>query len=250
MLSKESEQFIGNLRAYLHVTGKREKEINEIISELEDHLIEAEKDGKSVEDIIGQSPKAYMQSIGSEMKTNRKGMIGAALAVVVGALSISLMPEVVTGELSYSLFKIISTLIVLILFLISLAFSAKKLSESNATDRKASFMIAGILIAPFFLFLGLYYIDTKVSTPSLELTGIPVYLIGLFLSLFLIAVSIWTKSWLLILVVFILVAPEVMQVAFELTDESTLELSSIFFGLSFIVLIAYLFFNNKKDKAS
>ena len=41
VLSKESRKFLGDLRVYLISSGKNEKETNEIIGELEDHLMEA-----------------------------------------------------------------------------------------------------------------------------------------------------------------------------------------------------------------
>src|SRR5699024_10551688 len=87
-LSKESDQFLRNLQAYLLVSGKKESEILEITSELERELLEAEKDGKSVEVIIGKSPETYMESIGHKMKTDVKQSVFAGLAIIFGAFSI------------------------------------------------------------------------------------------------------------------------------------------------------------------
>jgi len=54
---------------YLFSSRKKDAEIDDIIHELEDHLYEAERKDKSIEHIIGSSPKEYMQSISKEMKT-------------------------------------------------------------------------------------------------------------------------------------------------------------------------------------
>jgi hypothetical protein len=70
MLSKKSEQFLIELRMYLISKGKNDSEINEITEELEVHLLEAEANGKDVSNIIGDSPKQYMKSIGKSMKTD------------------------------------------------------------------------------------------------------------------------------------------------------------------------------------
>ena len=67
MLSKQADQFMIELRMYLMSKGKNDKEINEVIDELNDHLLQAEAEGKSIKDITGESPRAYMKSIGQEM---------------------------------------------------------------------------------------------------------------------------------------------------------------------------------------
>lgn len=67
-LSQESNRFIEDLRVYLYSSGKKESEIHEIIEELEVHLFEAEANGKSIKQVVGNSPKLYMQSISKEMK--------------------------------------------------------------------------------------------------------------------------------------------------------------------------------------
>ncbi|MDF2040254.1 DUF1129 family protein [Cytobacillus oceanisediminis] len=76
MVSKESEQFLTELRFYLMSKGKNDDEINEITEELEVHLMEAEADGKDVSYIIGDSPKQYMKSIGESMSTDYRQLAG------------------------------------------------------------------------------------------------------------------------------------------------------------------------------
>lgn len=178
MLSKESEQFLSNLRAYLLTSGKKESEILEIVDELESHLQEAEENGKSVQDIVGQSPAAYMESIRDEMKTDVRSAIGAGLATVFGAISIMIMPEVVQGKLEYSLFKLMSIFIVFIAFTIGLVAVARKLSHSNASDKKSILTLIGWMLTPMILFVGLFFADDFIETPIISLTGTPVYIIG------------------------------------------------------------------------
>ena len=66
-LSKKSRDFLDDLSVYLMSSGKSETEVKDIVSELEDHLLEAEQAGKDVDDVIGQSPKSYMQYIGRDI---------------------------------------------------------------------------------------------------------------------------------------------------------------------------------------
>ncbi len=71
-LSMKSTKFLEDLKIYLFSSGKKNEEIDDIIRDLADHLYEAESNGKSIEQIIGSSPKEYMQSLSAEMKTDYK----------------------------------------------------------------------------------------------------------------------------------------------------------------------------------
>ncbi len=95
MLSQKSEQFLIELRMYLISKGKNDNEINEITSELEDHLLLAEADGKSVEYIVGNSPKQYMKSLGESMKTDfRQLLIFGPVVVILLAAYMSIGPSI------------------------------------------------------------------------------------------------------------------------------------------------------------
>lgn len=83
-LSKESKDFIGRLQLYLMASGKKEKEIEEITEELEDHLLEAERRGKSVQDVVGQSPKEYMEQFSREMILDKRMILNLFRPFVSG----------------------------------------------------------------------------------------------------------------------------------------------------------------------
>ena len=78
MLSKQADQFMIELRMYLMSKGKNDKEIIEVIDELNDHLLQAEAEGKSIKDITGESPRAYMKSIGQEMGFDARQFLSLA----------------------------------------------------------------------------------------------------------------------------------------------------------------------------
>ncbi|MBN8203685.1 DUF1129 family protein [Bacillus sp. NTK034] len=101
MVSKESEQFLTELRFYLMSKGKNDEEINEITEELEVHLIEAEADGKDVSHIIGDSPKQYMKSIGESMSTDYRQMAGLLPLMILLGAYISVGPAI-EGNFSLS----------------------------------------------------------------------------------------------------------------------------------------------------
>lgn len=111
MLSKKSEQFLIELRMYLISKGKNDSEINEITEELEVHLLEAEANGKDVSNIIGDSPKQYMKSIGKSMKTDFR-----QLAVLVPMMLLLLAAYVSFGPAIEGTFSLSSTIIWIAIF--------------------------------------------------------------------------------------------------------------------------------------
>ena len=115
-LSDKSKKFVDDLRLYLFSSGKNDEEIREIAEELEDHLYEAEHNGKSIDQIVGASPKEYMESISSEMKTDYKAWAKYISLIFLGAMSFSVIEDLLQGTLSYSLLIILGTLIKLLPF--------------------------------------------------------------------------------------------------------------------------------------
>lgn len=248
-LSEESQLFIGNLRAYLNVSGKKEEEIEEIVTEIEDHLMQAEAEGKDIQDIIGKSPKAYMESIESEMETDTNPF-KIFLIIIFGGLAIGIMPEIMTGELSYSLFKIAGLLIDFTLITVSLIVLIKLLSKANVQTKKAVFIMTPLFILSIAFLVGVFLLDDKINSPVITLTGLPVYVIGFVLALFLIGLSIWSKSWIILIVVFVISLPELFGRFLNLSTESTAILFLVIISIFNVSLIIYFIREYKKDKAS
>jgi len=67
-LTKENLQYYEDMLVYIRLSfNKSEQETEEILSELLDHLLEAQAEGKSATDIFGDDPKKYADSIVSEL---------------------------------------------------------------------------------------------------------------------------------------------------------------------------------------
>lgn len=102
MISKESEQFLTELRFYLMSKGKNDEEIDDITEELKVHLMEAEADGKDVSHIIGESPKQYMKSIGESMRTDYRQMAALVPMMILLLASYLSIGPAIEGEFSLS----------------------------------------------------------------------------------------------------------------------------------------------------
>lgn len=242
MLSKESKEFLGNLRAYLLSTGKNEKESLEIVEELESHLIEAEANGKSVEDIIGKSPKEYMESIADEMDFDGKQVFMTGVFIILGAFSIFILPEVIRGVITGSLFKLISMLVIMFIETGAIAWIIRKISKENIPERKALLYLIPIIVFPLFAFIGIFLLDDRIPSPMMTLEGLPVYLIGVLALAILVGIAIWSKSWMMIIVIAVITLPDLLQKVFHYSDL----VSAYIFTVLLILLTVGIFISNRR----
>src|SRR5690625_7864041 len=93
-VSKQSKEFLENLRLYLFSSGKKSRDIEEIVEEIEVHLYEAEQKGKPIEKIIGKSPKEYMEMVSDEMTLEYASWIKYMLIMEIDSISITSLPSV------------------------------------------------------------------------------------------------------------------------------------------------------------
>src|SRR5690625_4532216 len=68
LLSKENLEWYEDMLVYIRLSfDKSEQETEEVLSEILDHLLEAQEDGKTIEEVFGDDPKAYADEITGEL---------------------------------------------------------------------------------------------------------------------------------------------------------------------------------------
>ncbi|MBT2756952.1 hypothetical protein J7E71_13465 [Mesobacillus foraminis] len=250
-VSSESREFLENLRVYLLASGKNEGEIEEIVSELGDHLENAEKDGKDVTDIIGKTPKEYMGQLAGEMPFDLKGVLKFLPIVMLGAFSYILMGDAIRGQLQYSLIELIGYPAVFLLMLFLTALFYKYLA-SNKIPKLKQFLVFGIIGAtPIALFIGLIYLDEWLGAPSIHF-GPAAKGAAIFISLLMfIFMAIWSKSWVSIILPIVLFSPEVLIGFTDFQENTKIMLSVTIVPLCMgIYLLSVLRMEKKKEKSS
>ncbi|WP_051239761.1 HAAS domain-containing protein [Pontibacillus halophilus] len=243
-LSKESQDFIENLRLYLISSGKNEQDAEEIIEELHDHLHEAEQHGRSVDHIIGQSPKSYMKEIAGEMSLDHKQLAKWFIVIAIGAFSIMLISDAVKGDMSYSILSLVGYPTIMILFLLLTATLFRYLA-SHKPRKAVEFTLTGLLgFFPVLFFLGILLLEEYVFTdlPMYTLDGTGRVVTGLLCLAILIAFSIQMKTMLLLLVVAFLNIPALITDAFTMGEEAALWVEGLvpmvlFGGYAFFVYL-------------
>ncbi|HBI04638.1 MAG TPA: NADH dehydrogenase subunit [Paenibacillaceae bacterium] len=200
MLSQKAEQFLIELRMYLIQRGKKDQDIQEIIDELEAHLIEAEQNGKNIDDIIGKSPKQYMKSIGESLPFDKKQMFTLVPMSILLVLAILSYSPAIYGEFSLSknmlFFGSIMVVLSFALFSVFLFKGAPKLVKSLVwlivLNIAVSLFVAGVWVAFYF------WLQDQPDTLLFTATETQNYMIVAACVIIFIAFSIYSKSWIII----------------------------------------------------
>lgn len=240
-LSRKSQSFLENLRLYLISSGKEEKEIHSIVEELEDHLMEAEARGKTVDHIVGESPKEYMKQLSNEMNTNWRSLFKVIVIIIFGALSFSILTNAVKGELSYSLLEMIGTVAVSVVLILSIGSMFKYMAAANLSKMKEYVLYYLMGMLPIVLFVGLIYLNRLIDTPIFEF-GRYGTIIAVIVTLgFLISVSFWSKTGVVLIMLALLILPDYLLTFVELKPSTEIVLSSIitFGGIAIYLLVTH-----------
>ncbi|WP_386059754.1 HAAS domain-containing protein [Thalassobacillus hwangdonensis] len=226
-LSPESKKFLENLRVYLFSSGKNSAEIDGIVEELEDHLLEAERNGKPIEKIIGNSPKEYMEMVSEEMVVDYRAWMKYICLILLGAFSITVFPDLLKGNLSYSVLEIVGHIVIGVIFIGTVFAGFKYLSTGSQSGVKHGIVLGVIAAVPMLLFLSLFYLDQRIETPMVQFGSTGTLVIGIVTSLVMIGMSIWAKTWLLLIIVLFLTLPDYILKQTSMTDETQLIISSL-----------------------
>lgn len=238
-LSAESKKFLEDLRVYLFSSGKNEEETREVIEELEVHLTEAEENGKPIEKIIGQTPKAYMEQLSNEMAFDYAAWFKYIPIIILGAFSFTVIGGLIQGELSYSLLSIFGHLFMSIFFLILVFWSFKYISANTLSNIKQALIFFVLGLLPISMFVGLIYLDRAIETPVIHFGPTGTIVTAVITLIFLIGVSLWAKTGVLIILLTLLYLPEYLlgQTAIKETTQLVASTAISYGGIAIYLLI-------------
>lgn len=246
-ISKKSQEFLENLRLYLFSSGKKPDEIEDIVSELEVHLFEAEKKGKPIEKIIGKSPKEYMKMVSDEMVIDYRTWFKYICFIVFGSFSFSIFIDLWEGNLSYSILEIIGDIVIGAIFIASVLIGLKFISTTNRSLKIQGLILGSMAILPIALFVGLIYLNRAIDTPLIYFGNKGSLAIGVVAALIIIGVSIWAKSWTLIIIMAFLILPDYLLSLTSLQEETQMIISVI---ITYGGIGVYLWILSKLEKSN
>lgn len=250
MLSKKSEQFLIELRMHLMSKGKNDSEINEITEELEDHLLQAEAEGKDVTHIVGESPKQYMKSIGESMKTDYRQIVGLVpLFLLLLAAYFSLGPAI---EGKFSLSGVMILIISIGAVVGTLVYGALLFKVlPKYFHSKWSYIL---LIGTMLLFTGmgvavLLWYNAQDFQPVYTATPLQNNLILALCIVIFIAAAIYTKTWFTIIIpLFLSMGPIASRLIPEDVNEDPTMILYTIILLAVISVIAIFVLIRRKKK--
>lgn len=244
-LSKNSQKFIENLRVYLFSCGKKTNEIDEITDELEVHLYEAEKEDKSVDHIIGSSPKEYMEQISGEMSFDIRGWAKYVPIIILGAFSGIVLKDIVFGGFQYSLVELIGYPLVCIILILAYMGTFRHIASTNYSKTKEFLFFGLASLLSMALFLGLMFLPNYIESPIILLGYYGNLIVASMAISFLIGISIWSKTIVSIVLPIFYIVPEYLVGFSGLSESHQLLISSL---VMFAGIGVYLFISSKSTK--
>ncbi|WP_259383153.1 DUF1129 domain-containing protein, partial [Bacillus thuringiensis] len=186
MLSSEARKFLLDMRLFLTAKSVKESDIENFLEDAELHLIEAESEGKSVEDIFGSSPKEYADELVKVMERDRQEtwkQIGFTVMNIVSFWIIASILMVNHGMLQISLIQCIGYSFSFILVVIGPNFLLRKMTFVTSFSKTWFSMWFLVMIAPMFLMGVIMVLDVIYPTKMFIFTQMQSYLLagGIFI---------------------------------------------------------------------
>ncbi len=258
MLSRESERFLREFRMELLSRGKDEDTIAELETELRDHLIEAESEGKTLDDVTNGSVDNYIHSISQEVPFENK--LGRVIGVAaVGLFLMFVIPDLLNGTFEFTLSHIIYIVLLFVLGPLAIVVFLKHMIvehtdfHSEKIDRMgyikltlASILFMALLVGGVFLYrtfpiYEFFYLELETTR-----------LLGYIMFGFAVVLFIVLRQWIILAAILVVSLPQILAQLFTDSspgDETYILITTIsLFVLWFMfAIVALLMFRKKQD---
>ena len=244
MLSKKSERFLVELRMYLISKGKVDEDMNSVIEELEDHLLQAEADGKSIETIVGNSPKAYMKSIGESMPLDLRQLTALAPMTILLIAAYFSLPYAILGQFALSPIILVVFVIAAILGIGMFAFFLfKGMPKFFHSTWKTFFLISIInIVVTSGMVLGIFWWNKQGFKPTFVATSFQNKMILIVCIAIFIISAIYMKTWINIIIPAFIAFTAIINLLVVNTDIQESIIIAIYAGLFILVALIYFMF--------
>ncbi|CAM5439225.1 NADH dehydrogenase [Bacillus safensis FO-36b] [Bacillus safensis subsp. safensis] len=247
MVSKETRHILLELQLYLISKGKNQDEIDELMDELTAHAVEAEKDGKTGEDVFGGDPRSYADELAKELSGNHKDWVPFVSAFLIGSLFYMILADAISQNLSYSWFALIGYPLVLVANVIMIIVMFRASAFQTSSRVFLYFWMLGIFQLTAMVTIKL--LDQKVGTPLLVLTSGQKWGVILLMLLCIVVFNAILKANVVSLIPLIFFGPQLIFEWIGWTSPSVILLQSL---LSIVILMGLIFIvlrrTNKKNE--
>ncbi|MCT1902422.1 HAAS domain-containing protein [Oceanobacillus sojae] len=203
-LSSESNRFIEKLRLYLFSQGIEQSDIEGVADNLAQQLYEMEQNNEPIEQITNKSPQEYLDELKEEVDRKKKNTSVSWLIpyILIGAIIFMVFGDVLRGVLygeivAYSLFRILSTVVIGLLFIIGSAFAVRYTSKNQLSESKKYGILAIPAVIGMLLFVAAYFMDGYVETSLVTIQFLGNMILLGIVTAAAILMSVWAKTWIL-----------------------------------------------------
>lgn len=204
-VSKEGEKFLIDTKVYLITKGIKEEDVDAFLEDAELHLIEGEKEGKTVKDIFGDSPKEYAEELAKEMEKDKSGSIKSILGMIIGISGYWLLTNILfespNHEFVLTNVQLIGYPIVLMVTVAGIIFAFKMSSFKSKIKEFSIIYVAALL--PILLLVLLIFMNKWYGTPVLQLTTMQSFILAGTILIVLLVAEAFILGWIGILAVII-----------------------------------------------
>lgn len=193
-----------------------------------------------------------MKKYSKEISKGHRLWTEYAFLIVVGAFAIIIFRDWFNGFLSYSILEILSFLGISLIFILSMVKGFRYIAARHLPSWKQIAIILPITIVPILLFAVLMYLNhSVVETTFVQFSPEQTRLIGILTILIVVIMSIWAKTWLLIVVVALTTLPGELLKATTFPDQTQALLNTVitFGGIALYFIFASNYEKRKAKKA-
>lgn len=161
MLNEKNKSLLNEMRFYIQSNSAvSDTSASEILMELEDHLLTAQREGKSFEQVFGQDPKSFCNEIIQELPKSSKWEQIKTIAPMVPLLLIWRFLNGFSGDLTIPLYENIVYL-ALSLALSYVLFTILR-AGSFSSKHKSFWMIYGLGMVIILVYVGFFLMSDRI----------------------------------------------------------------------------------------
>lgn len=181
-----------------------------------------------------------MEMVSNEMALDYRTWSKYICLIILGFFSLTFFTDLLEGNLSYSIWEIVVYIVIFAVIMAAILERLKYISTTNHSLKKQRVVIGGIDLLAMVLFVGLLYLNEIIATPVIYFGTTESLIIGLIASFFIIGLSIWEKTWKIIIMIVLLTLPDYLLKLTTLNNETQVILNAImtFVGVGIYYLVS------------
>ncbi|WP_051317256.1 DUF1129 family protein [Ectobacillus panaciterrae] len=174
-LTKENEEIYGEVLVYVRMSNISEADAETVLMELLDHLLDAQANGKTAQEVFGKDPKAFCHDLIEALpKAKFKENVKMFFPAIFMGLAMWILIDGGNGKLEYSLISLIGVSIVILLYISSMIYGLRLTSFQS---KKKSFVILYVIwVIATLAQVAIMLLERFYGEPIIVLTGVPFYI--------------------------------------------------------------------------